>query len=225
MRWLVEKWLVRLWNRRAARRRAHVDSRALDLGVRITDGEASGRVTVAQDRRAEHIVVLGKTGTGKSSLLRYFAQQDIESGRGSLSFDLHGDSTEFILACVAERESVLGRDLSDRLIMIEPADPDFSIGMNPLAFQSEAVRFVQVSEFASVLRQRFHLDIFGARTDELLRNSLYSLAESGLTLLELGPLLTHAAFRAACMKKVANAEVRQYFELRYDHALRADAGT
>jgi hypothetical protein len=60
------------------------------------------------------------------------------------------------------------------------------------------------------------LDHFGARTDELLRNSLFVLAANGLTLLELSLLLTHTGFRAACMKKVSNAEVRQYFELRFD---------
>jgi hypothetical protein len=59
------------------------------------------------------------------------------------------------------------------------------------------------------------LDRFGARTDELLRNSLYVLAANGLTLLELAPLLTHPGFRASCLNKVPNAEVRQYFESRY----------
>ena len=51
-----------------------------------------------------------------------------------------------------------------------------------------------------------------------LRNSLYVLSANGLTLLELVPLLTHLGFRAARLKKVENAEVRQYFELRYDQA-------
>jgi hypothetical protein len=218
MKNLIEKWLVRLWNGQAARRRAaKPDTRALDLGVRIADGETGGRVTVPQDRRAEHLAVLGKTGTGKSHLLRYLAAQDVLApSHGFLVFDLHGDATEFVLRCIAERESVLGKDLSDRLIIIDPADQEHSVGLNPLAPQHHATQFVQIAEFAAVLRQRWHLDTFGARTDELLRNSLYALAENGLTLLELGPLLTHAAFRAACMKKLTNAEVRQYFELRYD---------
>ncbi len=175
-----------------------------------------GRVAIAQTKRAEHIAVLGKTGTGKSSLLRYIAEQDIASGCGFLYFDLHGDATEFLVKSVAEQETLLRRDLSDRLIVIEPADPEFSVGMNPLERDHGAERFVQVAEFAQVLRERWHLDTFGARTDELLRNSLYALADAGLTLLELGPLLTRAAFRAACLKSLANPEVRQYFELRYD---------
>jgi hypothetical protein len=44
------------------------------------------------------------------------------------------------------------------------------------------------------------------------------LAANGLTLVELALLLAHGGFRKACLAKVENAEVRQYFELRYDQA-------
>jgi len=115
-------------------------------------------------------------------------------------------------------ERFRNQDLSDRLIVVEPADLEASVGINPLEGQTVNDRFVQVAEFAQVLRQRWHLDSFGARTDELLRNSLHVLAENGLTLLELAPLLTHAAFRTNCLQNVTNAEVGQYFELRYDEA-------
>ena len=50
----------------------------------------------------------------------------------------------------------------------------------------------------------------------MLRNSLYVLSECGLTLVELAPLLTDAEFRSRCLSRVTNAEVREYFELRYD---------
>jgi hypothetical protein len=88
-----------------------------------------------------------------------------------------------------------------------------SVGLNPLEGADD---FVRVAEFSEILRDRWALDHFGARTDELLRNALYVLAANGLTLLELSLLLTHTGFRASCMKKVSNAEVRQYFELRFD---------
>jgi hypothetical protein len=80
---------------------------------------------------------------------------------------------------------------------------------------------VPVLQFAEVLKHRWSLHTFGARTDELLRNALLVLAESELTLLELGPLLTDEAFRASCVKNVVNAEIRQYFELRFDAASEA----
>jgi energy-coupling factor transporter ATP-binding protein EcfA2 len=219
MKGWIDKLIARFWNRSASRRRHAVATRVLDLGLRISDGETNqSRVSIPQNRRAEHVAVLGKTGTGKSSLLRYLAQQDIESGRGFVYFDLHGDATPFLLGIVAAQERATKQDSSDRLIIIEPADPDFSVGMNPLEGHASDNRFVQIAEFSQVLKQRWHLETFGARTDELLRNSLYALTESGLTLVELAPFLTHAACRAACLKNLGNTEVKQYFELRYDQA-------
>jgi DNA helicase HerA-like ATPase len=193
--------------------------RDLDIGLQVRDEQATNTyLRIPNDRRAEHIGILGKTGTGKSSLLRFFLKQDIEAGRGFVCFDLHGDLTAFVLATVAAQEKVLKKDLSDRLILVDPADQAFSVGLNPLERQPGTERFVQIAEFAHILKQRWHLDSFGARTDELLRNSLYTLAENGLTLLELAPLLSHAAFRAKCLEGLSNPEIKQYFALRYDEA-------
>lgn len=178
---------------------------------------------LSSTRRAMHIAVLGKTGTGKSSFLRYLSQQDIEADRGFLYFDLHGDATPFLLQTISARERRLHRHLSDKLIVIEPADPIYSVGFNPL--EQETPDFVRIAEFAAVLKLRWGLDHFGARTDELLRNSLYVLSANNLTLLELAPILTHAGFRAACLKHVPNAEVRQYFEARFDQASEAMRAT
>ncbi len=194
----------------------------ITLGFRVRDEQATrSEITIPNSRRAEHIAILGKTGTGKSSLLRYLAQQDIAAGRGFVYFDLHGDATDFLLATIASQERATKRDLSEKLIIIEPADQEFSVALNPLELQTTAQRFVQIGEFAQVLRERWHLEYFGARTDELLRNSLYVLSENGLTLLELAPLLSHAAFRAKCLEHLANPEIKQYFALRYDAASEA----
>src|SRR5882762_9561561 len=108
---------------------------------------------------------------------------------------------------MAAEERRTGTDLRDRLIVIEPADAEFSIGLNVLEAQEGQQNYVQLSEFAQILKARWNLDSFGARTEELLRNSLYALADNGLTLLELAPLLTSAAFRAACVNRIQNADV------------------
>lgn len=219
MKQLLEKALARLWNRAPSPRNDVRTNQALDLGTRIVEEEATrNRVGIPHDRRAEHIAALGKTGTGKSSLLRYLCKQDIEAGRGFVYFDLHGDTTPFLLATIAEQERITKKDLSEKTIVVEPADPEFSVGLNPLEQKTGNNRFLQISEFAQVLRQRWHLDSFGARTDELLRNSLYALADNGLTLLELSPFLSNASFRAKCLKEVSNPEVRQYFQQRFDQA-------
>jgi Helicase HerA, central domain len=220
----IEQLIAALWNRLRRRERgAWQETRSLDLGLRVVDGQVTrSHVGLSNARRAMHVAVLGKTGTGKSSFLRYLSQQDIDADRGFLYFDLHGDATPFLLRTISAREQRLHRHLSDKLIVIEPADPLVSVGFNPL--EQEITNFVQIAEFAAVLKLRWGLDHFGARTDELLRNALYVLSANNLTILELAPLLTQAGFRAACLKHVPNAEIRQYFELRYDQVSEAMRG-
>ena len=60
------------------------------------------------------------------------------------------------------------------------------------------------------------MDALGARTEELLRSSLHVLVDNGLTLLELTPVLTNAAFRHACLEKATNIEVEDYFRSRFE---------
>jgi len=189
----------------------------LMLGNAIVDGTVSGaQVKIPQERRAEHVAILGKTGSGKSSLLKHLVLQDIAADRGFVFFDLHGDAQGFLLSAIAEQETLRNSDLSHRLIVIEPADAVFSVGLNVLEFKGTHRDFVQVSELAELLKQRWHLEAFGARTEELLRNALYVLSECHLTLLELAPLLSNSAFRAHCVAQVQNPDVKSYFEARYD---------
>jgi hypothetical protein len=213
----LEQLVSSIWNRFHHRRVRKPEAGGLKLGAEIAEGQANGRtISLSQTRRTMHVAVLGKTGSGKSSLLRYLCLQDIAAGRGFLFFDLHGEDTKFLLRAIAAREKELKAHLSDRLIVISPADLGSSVGMNPL--EETEPDFVRIAEFAEILRLRWGLDHFGARTDELLRNSLYVLSANGLTLLELAPLLTDAGFRAQCLKKTPNAEVRNYFEVRYGQA-------
>jgi hypothetical protein len=215
MEQFLEQLIVGLWNRLQGRGRgARKEGGELNLGFRVADGHATHRhESLSNTRRTTSIVVLGKTGTGKSSLLRHLMAQDIAQDRGFLVLDIHGELTPFILRTINARERAERRHLSDKLIVVSPGDREMSVGLNPLEGADD---FVRVAEFSQILRERWALDHFGARTEELLRNSLFVLAANGLTLLELSLLLTHTGFRAECMKKVLNAEVRQYFELRFD---------
>ena len=190
----------------------------------MTDGQATRRhVMLGSQQRMRHMVVLGKTGSGKSFLLRHLSQQDIAADRGFIYFDLHGDATPYLLQVINARERREHRHLSDRTIVIDPSDPIMSVGLNPL--EQESPDFVRIAEVAEILKRYWGLDHFGARTDELLRNALYVLSANDLTLVELAPLLADGGFRAGCLERVTNAEVRQYFDLRYDLASEAMRAT
>lgn len=216
---IFEQLFASAWNRFASGRRHPANPHSLHLGSVVADGQISKHAAViAQGKRPEHVVVLGKTGSGKSVLLRYIAGQDIEAGRGFCFFDLHGDATPILLRYVARQEEITGQDLSQKLIVIEPADTEYSVGLNVLEQRGIQQSFVQIAEFAHILKQRWNLDSFGARTEELLRNSLHVLSDNNLTLLELAPLLTDAGFRAMCIRRTSNSEVKAYFQNRYDVA-------
>lgn len=214
---LVSNSLIGVWNsllRRGARS-------GLKVGFEVRDGSRLKRQIVIPDHlRTEHIAVLGKTGTGKSSLLRYFMSQDVIDGRGFLCIDLHGDLVPFVLSKIAEQQAKETEDLTNRLLVVDPASPKYAVGMNLLECDGKS-RPVQISEIVSLLQKRWSLDHFGARTEELLRNSLWVLSENNLTLIEVAPFLTNRAYRGQFVKKTSNAEVRRYFEDRYDQASHA----
>src|SRR6266849_6065966 len=219
---VLEQLIAVIWNRLKGRKGGawHEERGVLNLGFQVVDEQVTRRhATLSNQQRMRHIVVLGKTGSGKSFFLRYLSQQDIEANRGFLYFDLHGDDTPYLLQVINARERRERRHLSDRVILIDPSDPLMSVGLNPL--EQENPDFVRITEVAEILKRHWGLDHFGARTDELLRNALYVLAANGLTLVELAPLLADSTFRRACLERVANTEVRQYFDLRYDQASEA----
>ncbi len=212
---LFESIATRIWNGLFR----HPKTEGLNLGHLVRDGAATKqRVSIPHWRRPEHIAVLGKTGTGKSSLLRYMMSQDIKAGRGFLCIDLHGDLTPFVLSAIAEKERKTKTDLSGRLLLIDPSDPEYAVGLNLIECDSKESRPVQISEMVSLLRKRWSLDHFGARTEELLRNTLWVLSENNLTLLEVSPLLTNRDYRSSLLKKVGSQEVKLFFEERYDAA-------
>ena len=215
---ILEGLITRVWNACADPKKS-APAVGLSLGSEVCEGRITRiPVRLPHQKRAEHLVMIGRTGSGKSSLLRAMGAQDIRQRRGFLASDHHGDTTPSLLKFIAAEEHRSGQDLSSKLIVIEPGDPDYSVGLNVLESDVNQQRFVQISEFAAILKHRWHLDSFGARTEELLRNTLHVLADNQLTLLEVAPLLTSAPFRSRLLRHVENPDVRNFFESRYNAA-------
>src|SRR6266568_6423136 len=76
------------------------------------------------DRRA-HMYVIGKTGTGKSTLLETLIRQDVENGEGLALLDPHGDLVEKVLKAIPEKRK-------DDLIYFNVPDRDNPLAFNPL---------------------------------------------------------------------------------------------
>ncbi|CAC9618875.1 hypothetical protein [uncultured Gammaproteobacteria bacterium] len=82
--------------------------------------------------RLLHTFVLGKTGTGKTTLLKNLFLQDMKNGNGCAFLDPHGDVVEEIFkiesGCKQEKRSFS----CDDLIYLNCTDTNCSYGFNPL---------------------------------------------------------------------------------------------
>lgn len=180
------------------------------LGLQITEGQVTKRtVGLTSIRRTTHIAVLGKTGSGKSFMVRHIAQSDIDHKHGFALFDQHGDLIPPLLSYLAQS----GVDPAD-VILVDPASREWAVGLNPLEAEDDHSRFLMAAEITRDVADRW--DFKGARTEELLRNAVFVLSASGLTLLEMELLLTDGGYRAQLVEEVASASVRDYFTLRFD---------
>lgn len=169
-------------------------------------------VILPDRHRCEHAVIVGKTGSGKTHLLELIAWQLAQRGEGFSFFDFHGDAS---LSLISRLQTM--PNAAERLVVVDPSHPTRSPGMNVLeSGDSEAERFRKVSEISSILRQRWGVDSFGARTEELLRNSLYTLAGSHRTLADLPKLLTDATVRRQLTDHVSHPDIQVYWRDRYE---------
>src|SRR5512147_919134 len=75
------------------------------------------------DDRRRHMYIIGKSGMGKSELLKTLAIQDIRDGRGVCFMDPHGDPVYDLLDYIPPER------IKD-VIFINPADMQYPIGFN-----------------------------------------------------------------------------------------------
>jgi DNA helicase HerA-like ATPase len=122
MKQFFERLSLVLWNSLFGRRRLPaITTPGLIVGFRVVDeAVTSVKLAIPLQRRAMHLALLGRTGTGKSSLLRWFCEQDIRSRRGFLVFDIHGELTPALLSIIAAEERRLKSDLSEQVIVSSP---------------------------------------------------------------------------------------------------------
>lgn len=166
---------------------------------------------VKEGMRLQHCHLLGASGTGKTTLMEGMIRQDIRRGRGLAQLDAHGDSFQRVLRFLASQPV----ETWDRAVVIDPADRDWAVGLNPLSVPPGASAFSHALELVAAFRKAWPQS-WGPRLEEMLRCLLVSLSEAGLTFLEAGPFMTNPAFRRAVLAKGQNAEVQAYWTDRFE---------
>jgi hypothetical protein len=138
------------------------------------------------DRR-RHLWAIGKTGTGKSTLIANMAIDDMKKGRGVAIIDPHGDLSEIILNYVPASR------LND-VIYFNPNDRDRPIRLNVLEVKNPAQRELIVSGIVAIFNKLYGHS-WGPRLEYILRNTLLALSEiPGMTLVDVPKILTDRSF-------------------------------
>lgn len=160
------------------------------------------------DRRA-HMYVIGKTGTGKSSLLENMIRQDILAGNGIAVFDPHGDLVERVAAWMPESRQ------SD-LIYLNVPDPAQPFGFNPLEGVAPLGRSLAANGIVETLKKLFD-DAWGVRLEYILRNALLLLVEQpDATLADVVRLFHDKEFREKAAERASNEYVKRFWTTEFE---------
>src|SRR6266481_9054130 len=158
---------------------------------------------IKHEDRFSHIYVIGKTGTGKSTLLETMALQDLECGNGFALIDPHGD----LVARIAAR---IPASQQQRVFYLNATDPCAAYGYNPLRHVAEDRIALAASGMMDVFKKMWP-DAWGVRMEHILRNVLIALLEQpNATLHDVLRLFSDKQFRMQVAKSLRNETVRTF---------------
>lgn len=164
---------------------------------------------IKQKNRRGHMYIIGKTGTGKSSLIANMASSDIAQGNGLAILDPHGDLAESLLHHVPKER------IKD-VIYFNPGELEYPIAFNPLENIPKDFHHLVVSGLISVFKKIWS-EFWGPRLEHILRYSLFTLLEyPEATLLDLTRLLTEVGFRNRVLTHVKRPEIRAFWTFEFD---------
>jgi len=167
------------------------------------------RFGIRQKNRRGHMYIIGKTGTGKSTLIENMVISDIETGNGLALIDPHGDLAEDVLNYVPRRR------IND-VIYFNPADTEYPIAFNPLAKVSPEYHHLVTSGLISVFKKVWR-DFWGPRLEHILRHCLLTLLERpDSTLLDIPRLLTNKDFRDTILQNITQEQVKEFWLFEFD---------
>ncbi len=174
---------------------------------------------IRQSDRLFHLYALGKTGTGKTTLLETLVRQDIAVGNGLALIDPHGDLVERVAAWVPAYRR-------DHLRYLDASDPNQPFGYNPLKRVAKSAIPLAASGLMEAFKKHWS-DAWGVRMEHVLRNAIYALLEMGdASLPDILTLLTDKKFRKSVIDKLENEQVKIFWEKEFDQysfRYRADA--
>jgi len=160
--------------------------------------------------RLRHTYILGKSGTGKSTIIGRMAINDIQHGEGVAFVDPHGDAAEVLLDYIPENRI-------DEVAYLDPSVPGISFWMNPLYVKNPAQGEMVASSIVSIF-SKLYGNSWGPRLEYILRNTLLTLVyKPETTLADVPRILTNKDFREKeCLIHVTDPILVNFWRDEYD---------
>ena len=155
-----------------------------------------------------HTILIGPTGSGKSTAMLNLILSDINAGRGVLVIDPKYDLVNDVLERIPPHRQ-------NDVVVIDPASPN-PVGFNPLAVGHDADKELVADTVLSTMKEIW-ADSWGIRTADITNAALLTLLETpGASLMWLPELLTNSAFRASITANVKDEIALKPFWKRFE---------
>ena len=160
------------------------------------------------DDRLRHMYLIGKTGTGKSTLFKTLIAQDIAKGHGVGVLDPHGELIEQILEYIPE-------DRIKDVVIVDPSDIEYPVGINLLEYDNPAHKNLMASALVTAIKTHFDYS-WGPRLEYLLNYAVLTLLDvPGTSLLGVTRLLSDVNYQKYILHKVKDPVVKDFWEKEF----------
>lgn len=165
-------------------------------------------VYISEDDRRRHMYIIGKTGTGKTEMLKDLIMQDIRDGKGICYMDPHGDAVKDILEMIPPERA-------EDVVYFNPADTNRPMGLNLLEAKTEDQKHFAATAIINMMYKLFDpykTGIVGPRFEHAVRNAMLTvMCDEGATFIEVVRVLTDAKYVQELLPKVKDPIIRRYW--------------
>jgi hypothetical protein len=185
----------------------NMPAEGLILGKNIYRGVET-IVRMNKDDRRRHTYIIGRTGTGKTELMKNMAIQDIRNGEGLCIVDPHGDFVEEVMQYVP-------KERAEDVVLFEPFDMERPMGLNMLEVKDDSQKDFAIQEMIAIFYKLFPPEMIGPMFEHNMRNVMLTLMEDKQypgTIAEIPRMFTDTDFQKYKLSKVRDPIVRAFWE-------------
>ena len=177
------------------------------LGRSVDRGQERN-IYMGETDRMKHLYIIGRTGTGKTELLKSMIIQDMRAGKGLCFMEPHGDGIEELLELVPPERA-------EDVVVFDPSDKERPMGFNLLEVRNYEEMHIVASSIINLMYKLYdphRTGMVGPRFEHAIRNAMLTVATvPGATFVEVNRALTDQKYVQEILPNVKDPIVKRYW--------------